>query len=159
MTSREAIADDLRQAYQHHVRDSGNEAALWATAAYIVTFLAVRAITFAIHRQLFFHDVVVGSLHIHHMVPGLTLLLISGILDLAGRWRLPRSVLFGVGAALVLDEFALMLTLVDVYWMPEGAISLVAEGLFLVVLLWNFWLGHRFVGAVAAILTRGAGST
>ena len=34
------------------------------------------------------------------------------------------SILYGVGAALTLDEFALWLNLRDVYWSPEGRASI-----------------------------------
>jgi hypothetical protein len=54
-------------------------------------------------------------------------------------------VLFGAGAALVLDEFALLLRLADVYWQPEGRESLdavvLAGGFCLLSLLgFNFWV-------------------
>ena len=70
------------------------------------------------------HDVVVGGMHLHHLVLGILLLLGAGYLWLAqvgtgvGRsldWpsRL-TALLLGVGAALTLDEFALWLRLEDV---------------------------------------------
>ena len=34
------------------------------------------------------------------------------------------AIAFGIGAALVLDEFALVLRLADVYWEPEGRESI-----------------------------------
>ena len=42
---------------------------------------------------------------------GIVLLLVALLLDLANTLRRVRGVLFGVGAALVLDEFALILNL------------------------------------------------
>ena len=74
--------------------------------------------------------VVVGGMHLHHLVFGILLLLGFGYLWLAqvgtgiGRsldWpsRL-TALLYGVGAALTLDEFALWLRLEDVYWAREG---------------------------------------
>jgi len=69
-----------------------------------------------------------GGLHIHHLVWGICLSLASGFLSIALR---PRglggdalAVLFGVGAGLTLDEFALWLRLDDVYWAEEGRASL-----------------------------------
>jgi len=66
----------------------------------------------------------VGGVHIHHQVWGIFLLLGVGTVELAYRpaspWFEVLSVLFGMGAALTLDEFALWLRLDDVYWGPEG---------------------------------------
>jgi hypothetical protein len=55
-----------------------------------------------------------------------------------------RAILFGIGAALVLDEFALVLNLADVYWAPQGresidAIVVFAGLLLLVALGGGFW--------------------
>ena len=46
-----------------------------------------------------------------------------------------RAVLFGIGAALVLDEFALILNLADVYWAPQGRESIDAVVIFAAVLI------------------------
>jgi hypothetical protein len=70
-----------------------------------------------------------GSLHIHHVVIGVILVMISGVtmVTLAvdggvGEFTV-AAVLFGIGAALVLDEFALILHLSDVYWSEDGRTS------------------------------------
>ena len=63
-------------------------------------------------------------MHIHHEVYGIFLLLGAGALEFAYQPDPPGpqilATLFGVGAALTLDEFALWLHLDDVYWGPEG---------------------------------------
>jgi heme/copper-type cytochrome/quinol oxidase subunit 4 len=70
-----------------------------------------------------------GSVHIHHVVIGVVLVMISGVtmVTLAVNGRVAEfavaAVLFGVGAALVLDEFALILHLSDVYWSEDGRTS------------------------------------
>ncbi|WP_245664802.1 hypothetical protein [Nocardia grenadensis] len=70
-----------------------------------------------------------GGVHIHHMVFGVVLVLVSGIgmiAGAAGNSTGTASVLaatFGVGAALVLDEFALLYYLRDVYWEEQGRTS------------------------------------
>lgn len=69
-----------------------------------------------------------GGLHVHHLVWGIALLLVSGFVafatGLAEPWRQLTAVGFGVGAGLTLDEFALWLRLEDVYWTREGRASL-----------------------------------
>jgi hypothetical protein len=90
----------------------------------------VRLITYSIHTQRIglFRDVKTKSgLHIHHLVPGMLLVLISGYLSLVLTFHAPAPILaiaFGIGAALVLDEFALWFRLADVYWEPEGRESI-----------------------------------
>ena len=70
-----------------------------------------------------------GSLHIHHVVIGVILVMVSGLtmVTLAVNGGVPEftvaSIFFGIGAALVLDEFALILHLSDVYWAEDGRTS------------------------------------
>jgi hypothetical protein len=49
------------------------------------------------------------------------------------------SILYGVGAALTLDEFALWLNLRDVYWASEGRASIDAIILFGSLLAASAW--------------------
>ena len=66
--------------------------------------------------------------HVHHLVWGILLILGVGYVAIAigpghpGREIL--AVLFGIGAALTLDEFALWLNLEDVYWSKKGRSSI-----------------------------------
>src|SRR3954466_8451749 len=70
-----------------------------------------------------------GGLHIHHVVIGVILVMVSGItmVTLAVDGGIPEftvaATFFGIGAALVLDEFALILHLQDVYWSEDGRTS------------------------------------
>ena len=70
-----------------------------------------------------------GSLHIHHVVFGVVLVMVSGVtmVTLGVNGGVSEftiaAVLFGIGAALVLDEFALILHLSDVYWSEDGRTS------------------------------------
>src|SRR5436305_12889856 len=60
-----------------------------------------------------------SGLHLHHLVWGIVLLLMSGLLEFAtapdSPWNEILAGLFGVGAGLTLDEFALWIYLRDVY--------------------------------------------
>lgn len=75
---------------------------------------------------------------------GIVLLLVAGFLDFAtdpvSPWNEVLAVLFGVGAGLTLDEFALWIYLRDVYWAEEGRASfdavVVAAALGGLVVLW-----------------------
>jgi ABC-type multidrug transport system fused ATPase/permease subunit len=70
-----------------------------------------------------------GTLHIHHVVIGVVLVMISGVtlvtlaVDGGTAEFTAAAIFFGIGAALVLDEFALILHLEDVYWAEDGRTS------------------------------------
>jgi len=70
-----------------------------------------------------------GGLHVHHVVIGVILVMLSGVamVTLAVDGGVPEftvaATFFGIGAALVLDEFALILHLQDVYWAEDGRTS------------------------------------
>lgn len=97
----------------------------WMLGAFVVTFLVTRLITRLIRAGRGpFTDMSVGGVHLHHQVFGILLLLGTGAVEISyrpvGIWQEVVAVLFGVGAALTLDEFALWVQLDDVYWGPEG---------------------------------------
>lgn len=97
--------------------------------AFIVTFIATRVITRLIRagRGPFKNNVSASGLHVHHAIPGVILLVagaFTGIaVDLESPWSIVAGLLIGVGTSLVLDEFALILHMEDVYWEDEGRIS------------------------------------
>jgi hypothetical protein len=68
-----------------------------------------------------------SGLHLHHLVWGIVLMLITGFLGFAiarsSPWTEVLAALFGIGAGLTLDEFALWVHLRDVYWAEEGRAS------------------------------------
>ncbi len=123
--------------------------ALRALTAFVITFVALRAITAIIHFQLLphspFRDLVTRSgLHIHHLFWGILLLMATGFAALATRepaWHLRIAIVFGVALALTLDEFALWLRLADVYWSPEGLES-VKAGVLVAALLAVYAFGQ-----------------
>jgi hypothetical protein len=115
-------------AYQQHV-DYRRQAALWMWVTFIATFIFLRILTFGIRYHLIPAKNVVTSsgLHIHHFVWGIVILLIVGFLGItlwSERLHPWLGAIFGIGAALVLDEYALWLNLQDVYWLPAGRASI-----------------------------------
>ena len=154
--------------YRHHIIDAGKQPQALILLSFLITFLVIRAITYRIHnrqsqasqsqtsqnqsskrpnRHKFgFHDVVIGGTHIHHLVWGILLLLGVGYSAIAFH-PMPSpeglAMLFGIGAALTLDEFALWLQLKDVYWSRDGrwsvdAVIVVAALVALNLLGWSF---------------------
>ncbi|MET8680469.1 hypothetical protein ABZW18_23510 [Streptomyces sp. NPDC004647] len=93
-----------------------------------------------------------GGLHIHHVVFGMVFMLISGVsmilvTDPSTEVKSVLAGVFGVGAALVLDEFALILHLRDVYWTEAGRTSV--DAVFVAVALCGLvLLGFRPIGVI-----------
>jgi hypothetical protein len=131
-------ARELRALYYRHFGDRRKERQLFSTGAFFATFATVRGITHAIRAERGpFRNITPGGRHIHHMTFGITALLTVGYL-----WMLEIGVheerrssrvtaaVYGAGAALTLDEFALWLNLADDYWTKQGRESIDAVALF-----------------------------
>ncbi|WP_207841466.1 hypothetical protein [Williamsia soli] len=126
--------------YIKHVVDTGRSAALVALIGFVVTYGITRAITRKIKARNAtpapegddaggaVNDIYIGGVHIHHQVWGILLILVAGLLEFRFQpdppWREILAAMFGIGAALALDEFALWLHLEDVYWSEEGRKSI-----------------------------------
>ncbi|MET7607292.1 hypothetical protein ABZU45_08710 [Streptomyces avermitilis] len=108
-----------------NIIEPGKLPLLLALASFVLTFVITRVITRLIRAGKGpFGNVKAGGLHIHHVVPGVVLIVIGGFGAVAserhGFGSAAFAVVFGIGAGLVLDEFALLLHLDDVYWTEEG---------------------------------------
>ncbi|HEY9287007.1 MAG TPA: hypothetical protein VIT43_03180 [Candidatus Dormibacteraeota bacterium] len=139
-------------AYQEHI-DYRRAAALRMWLAFIVTFAVLRFITYGIryHFLPLGNVVTGGGLHIHHFVWGILILLLVGFLGITSdspRLHVWLSTLFGIGAALVVDEFALWLNLRDVYWLKQGRLSIDAA-ILVAGLLGLYYAAYRFWNQVA----------
>ncbi len=116
---------------------------MWCLIAFIVTFCVTRGIVRYIRataddtkpkrwwqpRNLSLGGGDGKGFHLHHVVFGVLLVLVSGIamvtlaVDGGVGAFTTAAIFFGIGAALVLDEFALILHLQDVYWSEDGRTS------------------------------------
>jgi hypothetical protein len=139
--------------------------------AFIAAFLGIRASVRMIRAGVRWWpgNVVAGAVHVHHMVFGVVLMGIGGIAGLAAPsgsmdWHAASAAIFGLGMALVLDEFALILHLRDVYWANEGRVSVdavfVAAGVTALLLIGASPVGvrnvadyHHMPGGTAASVT------
>jgi hypothetical protein len=122
-----------------------------ASVSFFLTFLMVRLLVASITHHIGpFGYVEMGGRHIHHLVWGILLLLITGYATLAqvGESNSPASILlsrllalgYGIGAALTLDEFALWLNLdAAAYWSRQGRESIDAVVLFGALLAIGTW--------------------
>ena len=123
--------------YQSYLVETGRSAALWVLVGFVVTYAATRWITLRIRARAAkqsdadgstMKDVYIGGVHVHHQVWGILLVLVVGLLEFrfnpSSPWQEALAAIFGAGAALALDEFALWLHLQDVYWTEEGRKSI-----------------------------------
>lgn len=69
-----------------------------------------------------------SGVHVHHLVFGIVAMMVSGTVGFVALGDSPYTeicaALFGVGAGLTIDEFALWVYLDDVYWAEEGRVSI-----------------------------------
>jgi hypothetical protein len=149
--------------YQH-IADRPRRRLFLASISFFLTFVIVRGMVFCItHHIPPFHYILMDGRHIHHLVIGILILLAVGYGWLcefgngsdsssifASRLM---SLLYGVGAALTLDEFALWLNLKDVYFVREGRSSIDAVFLFGSLLAIGGW-GAPFFAALAKRMTK-----
>lgn len=130
MGDRLSDAFPVVQAFDDEVVRAGFRPAQMVLLAFLVTFGCVRGYAHMTRRGIGPGNLSLGDTRIHHLVPGIFLLLGAGFTEIAFDpdppwwlwWLIPTA--FGVGAALVLDEYALWLHLRDVYWTEEGRRSI-----------------------------------
>jgi hypothetical protein len=114
--------------WQNEVVDGYKGPLLLSFVAFVVTFVTTRTITRLIRAGKGpFHNVSSGGVHMHHSTPGVVLLILGGFTAVGSPplsvWTYIAGVLVGIGASLVLDEFAMIFRLQDVYWSQEGQLS------------------------------------
>ena len=110
------------------VLDPCERSALISWLAFTATFATVRGITYSIRAGRGpFRNLSLGGEHVHHYLWGIGLLAGVGAVAVRGDERLRQhpvvAVSYGSGLALIIDEFALLLDLRDVYWARQGRIS------------------------------------
>lgn len=111
--------------FDRNIVEPGKLPLLLALAAFVLTFAVTRVITRMIRAGKGpFRNITPGGVHVHHVVPGVVLSVVGGFGAVAsGKHGFAAgacAVVFGIGAGLVLDEFALILHMDDVYWTEQG---------------------------------------
>ncbi len=146
--------------FHQHVPDRPKRRLFLAAVGFFATFALARLLAFLASRNVSpFRYVYIRGTHVHHLVWGILLLLAVGfgwLVEvgtgskgsslLASRLM---SLLYGVGAALTLDEFAIWLNIQEgVYWTGRDRASLDAVVLFGGLLLIGVW-GRDFLKAIS----------
>jgi hypothetical protein len=115
---------EVKQAFQEELHPA-QQSALISWLAFTGTFAAARAITHSIKEGRGpARNVSVGGVHLHHYMWGILTVSTVGGIAIRGEDRVRRHPLvagaYGFGLALIVDEFALLLDLKDVYWAKQG---------------------------------------
>jgi hypothetical protein len=135
-----------------HLVESPSFPQFLMVVSFLISFGAIRLVTYGIREGWMpVGNVQSGSgLHFHHYLFGIAIALIVGYIQIAfnpTRGRSICAVFFGLAEALILDEFALLLNLKDVYWQQQGRQSIIAVAIVgsLIALL---WIMRAFIGAL-----------
>jgi hypothetical protein len=128
VTSYSELPGTVGRAYREEL-GPGQRSALLSWLAFTGTFAGLRALTYSIRvGKGPFRNISVGGEHLHHYMWGIGLLSGVGAVAVRGEERQRRhpavAVTYGTGLALIVDEFALLLDLRDVYWARQGRISI-----------------------------------
>ncbi len=128
--------------YETAFVETGRSPTLWLVVGFVLTFSVTRWVTRRIRaadrareaagasptKAGLLSNIHIGGVHVHHQVWGILMVLVTGVLTIRYQperpWAEVLALLFGAGAALALDEFALWLHLEDVYWSAEGRKSI-----------------------------------
>jgi hypothetical protein len=138
---------DIQALYRRHFHDRRTERLCLSSLSFFVTFAATRSLAHASRNKVGpFRNMSMGGTHIHHSFWGIFSLLAMGyawVLEIgtgaSGSRRGMRALaaLYGAGAALTLDEYALWLKPQndykirnDEYWQGGGRKSIYAVVLF-----------------------------
>ena len=113
--------------YTDGIYDEGKEPMLLLFITFFITFVLTRLYT-RLARVYGWGSASPGGVHMHHMVPGVILMAVCGVLGFSTIYEngVAAGILamgFGAGTALTLDEFAMIFHVRDVYWTEEGRTS------------------------------------
>lgn len=135
--------------------------------AFLVTFIISRVVSYSIYYDVvpdflfFVKTVYIKGIHIHHFNFGIILIAAAGLISLTDTVRKHVrgvALIYGVGLALIMDEFGLLVTLnQDAYWGRRSFDAVIITALIMlnVVYFHGFW---RVMGrTVKKIATRRLG--
>ncbi len=146
------LLDDIGDAWDRGVAAPGKETHVLVLLSFLASFGFIRASAHMIRAQVRWWPGNVqtsGGTHVHHLVWGILLVIVSGYvgvaLDPGSPGREIAAVTFGIGLGLTLDDFALWLNLEDVYWTEKGresidAVIVAAALLTLTLVGLGFWI-------------------
>jgi hypothetical protein len=130
LAAEEAVAQTTEVARVGYQEVSSRENAMFnLLTSFVTAFVLVRWVTYLLRGRPSvgpFRNLRLGRRRIHHFVPGIVIAFAAGAVAIVSRneeLEPKLAIPFGVGMGLTLDESALLLELEDVYWSPEGILS------------------------------------
>jgi hypothetical protein len=125
-------ASFVSDAWNEHILANNRQGVFLVLVGFILSFAFIRMSTRLMRspKVPWWPGSVVSDsgVHLHHLVFGIVTMMIAGTLGFAAHgespWAEVCGFLFGVGAGLTIDEFALWVYLDDVYWAEEGRSSI-----------------------------------
>lgn len=125
-------------------REDHDEIAFRVLLGFLIGFIPMRAYLFFEYTGILPKSyIIIGDLHIHHFVFGITVLAIVGYAALvAPYFRRKIAWIYGIGLALAFDEFSMWLHLEDDYWTRASitAIILISGVLINTIYFKRFWI-------------------
>jgi hypothetical protein len=137
------LASFISDLWQREVIAQGREGLFLVLVGFIGSFAFIRMSTRIARspRAQWWPGSIVseGGVHLHHLVFGIWTMIGAGALGFASSGSSPLfeicAALFGIGAGLTVDEFALWVYLDDVYWAERGRSSIDATVIAVAVML------------------------
>lgn len=137
------LASFISDLWREEVVEQGREGLFLVLIGFIGSFAFIRMSTRIARspRAQWWPGSIVseGGVHLHHLVFGIWLMIGAGALGFSSYGQSPWfeicALLFGIGAGLTVDEFALWVYLDDVYWAERGRASIDATVIAVAVML------------------------
>jgi len=158
MTKHKTLIRIILAIYDRLIIRKKQEIMFWILYSFLFTFIISRV--FAIYAPLILDRgtlFIVKGAYIHHFVFGSIILAIAGLLALNDlHHKKPRlvAIFYGYGLGYVVDEFALMVHLENVYWarLSYDAVFTVGTLLFSFVYFGRFW--NKVIAVTERIIIR-----
>ena len=145
------------------------QASCWSWLAFGTTWAITRLITHHGRGSGTSAAILIAGHHIHHYLMGIILMGITSAVAIfirPDRWWQLLGVCYGVALALIMDEYALLLNLSDVYWAKQGRLSvdivlfvIAVGGAYVTAVTWINEVGRRARTRVRSRVASRRGST
>lgn len=131
------VASIVADLWRERIAGDGKQGIFLVLAGFVLSFAFIRMSTRLMRspRVPWWPGSVVsdGGVHLHHLVFGIATMMAAGTMGFLvlgeSPWAEVFAFLFGVGAGLTIDEFALWVYLEDVYWTEQGRVSVDATAI------------------------------
>lgn len=145
--------NSIKNLYEEHIHKTHEEGRFLILGFFALTFILARITVYGISNSYLnfppFGFLYIKNIHVHHLVYGIVLLLVAGLIRIPSygeKYIRLGSILYGIGAALTLDEFAIWLRLdAAAYFGPGGRISIDVVIVFFLIILGSIWHGNFWI--------------